>query len=154
LWRRRDIRLSTKGRVYCAAVRSVLPYGSETWPVGVEDIRRLLVFDHRCLRNIARISWDHRPWEVNARNLTDEFLNAYEDLLGNYYIENMDRYSHILTVDGSTVDVYDDDDIYIIAQNATEIDLSGQYLMRDDYKLLEWRLALRYASSLINSRLE
>ncbi|VDP80158.1 unnamed protein product [Schistosoma mattheei] len=24
LWRRRDIRLSVKGRVYCAAVRSVL----------------------------------------------------------------------------------------------------------------------------------
>ncbi|VDP80776.1 unnamed protein product, partial [Schistosoma mattheei] len=59
-WRRRDIRLSIKGRVYCAAVRSVPLYGSETWPVRVEDIRRLLVFDHRCLRNIARISWDHR----------------------------------------------------------------------------------------------
>ncbi|VDP41101.1 unnamed protein product [Schistosoma mattheei] len=60
LWRRRDIRLSTEGRVYCATVRSVLIYGSESWPVRVEDIRRLLVFDHRCLRNIARISWDHR----------------------------------------------------------------------------------------------
>ncbi|VDO85812.1 unnamed protein product [Schistosoma margrebowiei] len=44
---RRDIRLSTKGRVYWAAVRPVLLYGSETWPVRVEDIRRLLVFDHR-----------------------------------------------------------------------------------------------------------
>ncbi|VDO96297.1 unnamed protein product [Schistosoma margrebowiei] len=60
LWRRRDIRLSTKGCVYCAAVRPLLHYGSETWPVRVEDIRRLLVFDHRCLRNIARISWDYR----------------------------------------------------------------------------------------------
>ncbi|VDP58391.1 unnamed protein product [Schistosoma mattheei] len=60
LWRGRDIRLSTKGRVYCTAVRSVLLYGSETWPVRVENIRRLLVFDHSCLRNIARISWDHR----------------------------------------------------------------------------------------------
>ncbi|VDP63447.1 unnamed protein product, partial [Schistosoma mattheei] len=60
LWRRRDIRLSNKGRVYCSAVRSVLLYGSETWPVRVEDIRRLLVFNHRCLQNIARISWDHR----------------------------------------------------------------------------------------------
>ncbi|VDO61867.1 unnamed protein product [Schistosoma margrebowiei] len=30
LKRRGDIRLSTKGRVYCAAVRSVLLYGSET----------------------------------------------------------------------------------------------------------------------------
>ncbi|VDP33341.1 unnamed protein product [Schistosoma margrebowiei] len=29
LWRRRDIRLSTKGRVYCAAVRPVLLYGNE-----------------------------------------------------------------------------------------------------------------------------
>ncbi|VDO73851.1 unnamed protein product [Schistosoma margrebowiei] len=37
LWRRRDIRLSIKGRVYCAAVRSVLIYGSETWPSRVED---------------------------------------------------------------------------------------------------------------------
>ncbi|VDO76135.1 unnamed protein product [Schistosoma margrebowiei] len=60
LWRRRDIRLPTKGRVYCAAVRSVLLYGCETWPVRVEDIRSLLVFDHRCLRNIVHISWDHR----------------------------------------------------------------------------------------------
>ncbi|VDO47491.1 unnamed protein product [Schistosoma margrebowiei] len=60
LWRRRDICLSNKRRVYCAAVHSVLLYGSETWPVRVEDIRRVLVFDHKCLRNIARISWDHR----------------------------------------------------------------------------------------------
>ncbi|VDP61797.1 unnamed protein product [Schistosoma mattheei] len=30
LRRRRDIRPSTKGRVYCTAVRSVLIYGSET----------------------------------------------------------------------------------------------------------------------------
>ncbi|VDP47047.1 unnamed protein product [Schistosoma mattheei] len=60
LWCRRDIRLSTKGRVYCAAVRSVLFNGSETWPVRVVVTLRLLVFDHRCLRNIARISWDHR----------------------------------------------------------------------------------------------
>ncbi|TNN17312.1 endonuclease-reverse transcriptase, partial [Schistosoma japonicum] len=60
LWRRRDIRLLTKGQVYRAAVRSVLLYGSETWPLRVEDIRRLLVFDHRRLRSIARVSWDNR----------------------------------------------------------------------------------------------
>ncbi|VDO97020.1 unnamed protein product [Schistosoma margrebowiei] len=55
LWRRRDIRLSIKGRVYCAAVRSVLIYSSETWPLRVEDTRKLLVFDHRCIRNIAGV---------------------------------------------------------------------------------------------------
>ncbi|VDP87595.1 unnamed protein product [Schistosoma mattheei] len=60
LWRRRDIRLSNKGRVYCAAVRSVLHYDCETWLVRVDGIHRLLVFYQRCLRSIARISCDHR----------------------------------------------------------------------------------------------
>ena len=55
LWRRRDIRLTTKGRVYAAAVRPVLLYASETWPLRLEDKRRLEVFDNRCLRSISRI---------------------------------------------------------------------------------------------------
>ena len=59
LWRRRDIRLSTKGRVYNAVVRAVLLYGCETWPLRSEDVRRLSVFDNRCLRSIARVWWQH-----------------------------------------------------------------------------------------------
>ena len=57
LWRRRDICLSLKGRVYNTTVRKVLLYGCETWPLRVEDVRRLSVFDNRCLRNIARVRW-------------------------------------------------------------------------------------------------
>ena len=60
LWRRHDVRLSLKGRVYNATVRSVLLYGCETWPLRAEDANRLSVFDHRCLRNIARVRWEHR----------------------------------------------------------------------------------------------
>ena len=41
LWRRNDIKLSTKGRVYSATVHLVLLYGSETWPLKAEDIRSL-----------------------------------------------------------------------------------------------------------------
>ncbi|VDO97615.1 unnamed protein product [Schistosoma margrebowiei] len=67
LWRRRDIRLPIKGRVYCAAVRSVLLYGSEIWPLRVEDTRKLLVFDHRYLRNIADVCWDHRVSNSEVR---------------------------------------------------------------------------------------
>ncbi|VDP59774.1 unnamed protein product [Schistosoma mattheei] len=40
LWLRRDIRLPTKGRVYCAPVHSVLLYGSETWPMVVGGSRQ------------------------------------------------------------------------------------------------------------------
>ncbi|VDP58090.1 unnamed protein product [Schistosoma mattheei] len=41
VWRRRDIRLPTKGRVYCAAVRSFLLYGNGTWPFEIDEIDEL-----------------------------------------------------------------------------------------------------------------
>ena len=69
LWRRRDVSLSVKGRVYNAAVRSVLLYGSETWPLRAEDIRRLSVFDHRCLRSIARIWWERQISNAEVRRM-------------------------------------------------------------------------------------
>ena len=68
LWRRRDIRLSIKGRVYWVTVCSVLLNGCETWPLRVEDTRKQLVFDHRCLRNIAFILWDHRVSNSEVRH--------------------------------------------------------------------------------------
>ena len=60
LWRRRDISLRLKGRVYAASVRAVLLYGCETWPLRAEDMRRLSTFDNRCLRSIARVWWQQR----------------------------------------------------------------------------------------------
>ncbi|VDP44585.1 unnamed protein product [Schistosoma curassoni] len=53
---------------YYATVRSVLIYGSETWPLRVHDTRKLLVFDHRCLRNIASVCWDHRISNSEVRH--------------------------------------------------------------------------------------
>ena len=82
LWRRNDIKLSTKGRVYSAAVRSVLLYGSETWPLRAEDVRRPSVFDHRCLRSIGKICWEHRisNTEVRRRVLGRRKMSVIEQL--------------------------------------------------------------------------
>ncbi|VDP82684.1 unnamed protein product [Schistosoma mattheei] len=85
LWRRRDFRLSIKRRIYCAAVRSVLLHDCEAWPLRVEDICKLLAFDHRRLRNITRICRDHRVsnGEVGRRVLrndgksVDEVVNPH-----------------------------------------------------------------------------
>ena len=55
LWRRRDVRLQTKSRIYHAVVRSVLLYGCEAWQLRVEDLRRLQVFEHSCLRRILGV---------------------------------------------------------------------------------------------------
>jgi hypothetical protein len=60
LWRQKGISLGLKGRVYQTTVRAVLLYGCETWPLRAEDLRRLQVFDHRCLRTIAGIGWRQR----------------------------------------------------------------------------------------------
>lgn len=57
LWARREISLKTKARVYQAAIRSVLLYGCETWPLRKEDVRRLEVFDHWCIKRILRTCW-------------------------------------------------------------------------------------------------
>jgi hypothetical protein len=60
LWRQKGLSLGLKGRVYQATVRAVLLYGSETWPVRTEDLRRLQVFENRCLRTIAGVGWRQR----------------------------------------------------------------------------------------------
>ncbi len=54
LWSRREILRKTKGPVYTAVVRTILLYGYETWPLRVEDRKRLEVFDNDCLRRIER----------------------------------------------------------------------------------------------------
>jgi hypothetical protein len=55
LWRRKEISINTKIRIYNSAIRPVLLYGCETWPMRVADIRRMEVFDHWCLRNILKV---------------------------------------------------------------------------------------------------
>ncbi|KER19829.1 hypothetical protein T265_11495 [Opisthorchis viverrini] len=57
LWRQYSLSLNLKGRVYQARVRVVLLYGCETWPIRAAELRRLQVFDNRCLKTIARVGW-------------------------------------------------------------------------------------------------
>ncbi len=54
LWSRREISRKTKSRVYTAVVRTILVYDCETWPLRVEDRKRLEVFDNGCLRRIEK----------------------------------------------------------------------------------------------------
>ncbi|CAH8587907.1 unnamed protein product [Schistosoma margrebowiei] len=68
LWRLRDVSLAVKGRIYNASVRAVLLYACETWPLRVEDVRRLSVFDHHCLRRIADIQWQHHVSNAEVRH--------------------------------------------------------------------------------------
>ncbi|CAH8849866.1 unnamed protein product [Trichobilharzia szidati] len=80
LWRRRDVSLAVKGRVYNASVRAVLLYACETWPLRAEDVRRLCVFDHRCLRRIACVRWHHRVSNSEVRRRVFEHSGDHHSL--------------------------------------------------------------------------
>jgi hypothetical protein len=68
LWSRREISLQTKIKVFQAAIRSILLYGCETWPLKIEDERRLMIFDHWCLRIILRVRYFHRVSNTSIRS--------------------------------------------------------------------------------------
>jgi hypothetical protein len=101
VWRRKDIRLVLKGRLYNACVRSVLLYGSETWPLRVEDIQRISVFDNKCLRYIARIRWSDRVSNAEvSRRVFKNTPNAcpLEDLIN---LHRLRWLGHVLRMDSS-----------------------------------------------------
>ena len=52
-WKRKDVKLKFKRRIFNTTVRSILLYGCETWTTRVSDLSRLEVFQRRCLRYIA-----------------------------------------------------------------------------------------------------
>ena len=52
MWRRKVFRSRTKAQVFRAMFMSVLLYGAEIWSVTQQDIRRLKMFQMRCLRDI------------------------------------------------------------------------------------------------------
>lgn len=69
LWRRKNISVKLKDRVYYAAACPVPTYVCETWSFLVEHVRRLEVSDHPCPLSIARIGSSDHVSDVKARNL-------------------------------------------------------------------------------------
>ena len=65
----RTFTLRTKGRLYQACVRSVMLYGSETWPVKEEDVVRLERNDMRMIRWMCGVSLSdkHSSQSLRAR---------------------------------------------------------------------------------------
>ena len=60
VWRSRDIKLSTKIRIFNTNVKSVLLYGADILSFTVNNESRIQSFINRCLRNILRIWWPNK----------------------------------------------------------------------------------------------
>ena len=56
IWKRKYISANLKVRLYGALILPIATYAAETWTLKAEEIRRLEVFEMRCLRNILGIT--------------------------------------------------------------------------------------------------
>jgi len=68
IWKAKDIRISTKIRVYDALVLSILMYNSETWTLREADKNRLRVFEMNCLRKIKGVTRRDRIRNADIRS--------------------------------------------------------------------------------------
>ena len=95
LWRQKSLSLSLKARVYQATVRAVLLYGCETWANRVQDLRKLQVFDNRCLRTIAGFGWYEKIRNTDVHRRI--FGSAANHSLGNIIRRSQLRWlGHVL----------------------------------------------------------
>ena len=56
-----------KIKLYQALVPSVLLYGCNTWKMIKDDNKAMDGFQHKCLRRILKINWQHHIKEVIKR---------------------------------------------------------------------------------------
>ena len=64
----RVISHKVKGRLYNACVRSVILYGSETWPLKEEDIQRICRTDNMMVRWICGVTLRDRKSSKELRD--------------------------------------------------------------------------------------
>ena len=80
----RDLRLTTKVRVYQTIVLPTLLYGSETWTTYRRHIKALEKFHQRSLRNVLKISWEDR--RTNTSVLEEANITSIEALIMNHQL--------------------------------------------------------------------
>ena len=84
IFRKCDLSLRTKRKVYRAVVLGVLLYGSETWTTKRDTIRRLEVFHNRCLKGILGITAaQQRTEHLSTVQIAEHFgmRESLEDLM-------------------------------------------------------------------------
>ena len=60
IWRKTNISIPTKIRLFRTLILPVLLYGSEYWTILQDDMKKLEVFQMRCLRRILGVTLLHR----------------------------------------------------------------------------------------------
>ncbi|VDQ06537.1 unnamed protein product [Trichobilharzia regenti] len=90
------VSLAVKGWVYNASVRAILLFTCEIWPLRAEDVRRLCVFNHRCLCKIACVQWHHRVSNSEVRWRVFEHSGDHHSLTVVIWKHRLQWLGHVL----------------------------------------------------------
>ena len=83
LWKRREICIQVKLRVFASSVLAVLLYGAETWNLMHHDISLLRSFYMRCLKTILRVNpFLHHYKKSHDDVLKETNMPPIEDIIG------------------------------------------------------------------------
>jgi hypothetical protein len=78
VFRRKDVKLSTKKKVYEALVLSILLYGCESWNLTVKLRNKLTSFHRRCVRRMCRVTvFNHITTKELLSRLNLRSLSSY-----------------------------------------------------------------------------
>ena len=70
VFKNKDISIATKWTAYMVLVMSILLFGSESWTLRIEDLRRLQTFHHAAVRRICGVTlWHRRRTEDLLRSI-------------------------------------------------------------------------------------
>ena len=97
VWRQTRLQLQTKLRLYQTCILSILLYGSETWTLLQEDLRKLEAFHMRCQRMIIGIRWHDFVRNTEVVDRTD--LSSVRDVIAK---RRNSLFGHVVRLDDHT----------------------------------------------------
>ena len=92
VWRRRDISMGLKVRLYMSLIRPIALYASETWTLTSASKRRLETFEMRCLRVLMGVTIRDRIRSEHIRN----HLGVKESIVETVKIKRLKWFGHVM----------------------------------------------------------
>ena len=95
IWKSRDIKMSTKIKLYRSLVTSIATYGCESWTLTEDTQRRIQAFEMKCFRKILNISYKEHKTNEYVWNEVISHVGKQEPLHTTIRKRKMKWFGHV-----------------------------------------------------------
>ena len=95
IWRNKEIRFSTKMRLYRALVLSTLLYGCESWTMSAETTKKVQTFETKCFRRMLGITWQEKKTNEYVKSQVASLDGPQEPLLAVIKRRKLTWFGHV-----------------------------------------------------------